>query len=141
MDIVTRAMEMGTADPAEEIMQDVLRYLPGIQINGIDVLWIAYQHIGKTASGLTLPASFQKESGIQGQVGLIVKRGPMIDKREDLVEHFDGSIPQVGQWAMIDTRYGIKFILGGGRGKEGRYARIIEAKLIYAIIERPDWVI
>lgn len=141
--VVTQAWEIEgeTEDFAKEIRDDIDRFLPGIRINGSDILWAAYQHSGKTRGGLIVPQSFQRESGIQGIVGLIVKTGPQLGKDQELVNHFGGQVPQEGQWAVIDTRYGIKFILGGGRGKEGRHIRIVEAKMIYALIDRPDWVI
>jgi hypothetical protein len=145
MQLVTTAMEMDpNVDPGKEIMADVDKYLSGIQVNGIDLMWVAYQHEGaKTAAGLVLPDSFKKESGIQGQVGLIVKKGPLIDQNEELIGRFGGEdkLPRVGQWAIIDTRYGVQFILGGKFGKSGRHVRITEAKMIYALIERPDWII
>jgi hypothetical protein len=141
--LVTKAWEIeGEADEfAEQIHKDVDRFLPGIRIHGIDILWAAFQHAGKTRAGIIVPPSFQKESGIQGMVGLILKVGPEIGTRPELLEHFAGDLPKVGDWAVIDTRYGIKFIMGGGGGREGRHIRIIESKLIYALIARPDWII
>ncbi len=141
--IVTRAWEIqGEAqDFAKEIHDDVDRFLPGIRIGGKDILWAAYQHSGTTRGGLIVPASFQKESGIQGIVGLILKTGPELATDEETLTHFAGKVPAVGDWAVIDTRYGIKFILGGGGGKEGRHIRIVETKMIYALTERPDWII
>jgi len=141
--VVTQAwaMEGDTEDFAKDIQSDLAPFLAGIRVNGADILWAAFQHSGRTKAGLIVPRSFQTESGIQGIVGLIVKTGPQLATDKELVEHFDGKPPQVGQWAVIDTRYGIKFILGGGGGKEGRHIRIVESKMIYALIDRPDWII
>lgn len=141
--LVTQAWEMeGEAeDFAKEILDDVSRFIAGIRVSGVDVLWAAFQHTGKTRRGLIVPASFQKESGIQGIVGLILKVGPLVATREDIVERYSGNPPKVGEWAILDTRQGIKFILGGGGGKEGRHIRIVEAGMIYALTARPDWII
>lgn len=142
MNVITSAMEMvHERDPAEIIMADIAHRLPGIHIVGADILWIAYQRDGKTRAGVWLPESMRKEDGIQGQVGLIVKVGPEVATREDIKERFGGNPPEVGQWAMVDTRYGIQFIIGGSPGIPGRHARITEFKQIYALLDKPDGVI
>ena len=142
MELVTRAMAMpDNSDPAKDINKDMEPYIDGIHIGGHDILWIAFQHRGMSKGGIIVPAGFQRESGIQGIVGLIVKAGCEINSRE-MEQHFGtGKIPKVGDWAVIDTRYGIKVSLGGNAQEEGRHVRIVEAKMIYAVVDRPDWII
>ncbi len=140
--IVTQAWEIeGEAeDFAKEIHDAIDRFLPGIQIGGKDIMWVAFQHPGKTKTGIIVPASFQKESGIQGIVGLIVKIGPLASTDPEIIARWNGT-DLLGKWAVIDTRFGIKHILGGGRGVEGRHIRILESGMIYELVERPDWIV
>jgi co-chaperonin GroES (HSP10) len=89
----------------------------------------------QTEGGLWLPKGHatDREDGIQGCVGLIVKAGPG-DSRTDICT-FGEKPAMVGDWAVIDSRLGMRLMMNK------RNCRIISSDVILAIVASPDIVV
>lgn len=132
-ELAMRAIEMvHEKDPKQVILDDLKDYLSECIVTGKDYLWIAYQREGQMKSGIWTPPSVGKEDAIQGIVGLLVQAGPTVD---DAASRFPGGkVPEVGTWAVIDTRYGMQFKLGK------RHCRTVQADFIHLLVSKPDIV-
>lgn len=132
MVLAQRAMEMQhDTDPKKDIWDAVTPYLDKIEINGKDLLVIAYERPEKMKSGLALPASYRKEDSIQGIVGMVVKMGPHVAEN---VARFAGSPPMLGSWIVLNTGETMRFLLGE------KTARLVPVDLVRAIVTAPDIV-
>lgn len=129
-----QAIEMQIdGDPRESVMTALEGRHLQIAICPTDYLWVAFQRGEmKTKGGLLIArgSGIDNEDAYTGCVGLIVRAGPQ--DGDDGARKFGGKVPAVGDWAVIDTRYGVQFKLGD------RHARIISQEQIYALIDRPD---
>jgi co-chaperonin GroES (HSP10) len=134
MRLATATIPMSNSEAqAEEIFSDLKNEIEGIELNGSDGLFVAYDRAGeKTKGGLIIPET-SKEDQLQGKAHLIVKMAPNALNHE-ATERFGLRLPKVGDWVVLDVNRSFSFHLGK------RIARMGEIAFIRAIITRPDLV-
>ena len=118
---------------AAEIFDELKNEIDGIELNGTDALFIAYDRAGtKTAGNIIIPEKYTEDQ-LQGKAHLIVKmaEGCFTD---EAMERFGKRRPKVGDWVVLDVNRSFGFHLGK------RIARMGEIAFIRAIITRPDLV-
>lgn len=134
--MVERAMLMvHEKDPKQEIWDEVNKYLPDVTINGTDLLIAVYVRPEKTASGLILTRTTQKEDNYQGIVGLVVAIGPCVGDDETVQRIFAGKAPKLNDWVVFNGGDTWQFKLGD------RTMRLLPANYVRLVVARPDIVI
>jgi co-chaperonin GroES (HSP10) len=122
-----------SAAQAATIFHDLRDHIKGIELNGTDCLFVAYDRSGeKTKGGLIIPEAY-KEDQLQGKAHLLVKmsEGAL---SEEAMARFGSRKPKVGDWVVLDVNRSFSFHLGT------RIARLSETAFIRAIITEPDLV-
>lgn len=97
------------------------------------VLVAIYISPSKTKGGIILTDKAKQEDVYQGQVGLVLKKGPLAF-RDDEVTKFHGQDVQVGEWVAFRPGDGKRIQINGVD------CRIIEDTAIDAIVDDPTIV-
>ena len=124
-----------THDPKKELLAALKGAQDKITVFGVDLLLAIYQRPERTASGLYLSDRVRGEDIYQGKVGLILKVGPLVHaKNKGLYEWFgsEARFPRVGDWGVVRVGDTYPFDLNGVP------CRMVEAKLLRAVIPQPD---
>lgn len=122
-----------SADPKKAIMDLVKEALPKINLLHGKLLLALYIAPEKTAGGIIRPNSNVKEDVWQGNVGLVLKRGPLAFKDDDVTK-FGGGNAEPGQW--------VAFVPGDGKRIQiaSVDCRVIEDTQIMMTLNDPDIV-
>ncbi len=122
-------------DPRQEIFERLGPVLGNIEVFHNQILVAIYVRPEKTAGGILLPDSQQKEDVYQGKVGLVLKKGPLAfvnDARND----FAGQDVEVGDWIAYRAADGWLLNLSGASGKEA--VRMLEDTHVKLRLTSPD---
>lgn len=137
MSVATKVIEVVHDKDPKLVITDALKaWLPRIRsATGADYLICVYERPEKMTNGLIMPqnASRLVEDKFQGNVGLIVAKGPNVEEYKSFFRN--GAMPQVGDWVAFRTQEAVAFTLGD------RAMRLVQANMIRLVLEDPDCII
>ncbi|HEY1806022.1 MAG TPA: hypothetical protein VGG45_16230 [Terracidiphilus sp.] len=126
-------------DPKTVIFDALKGLIEKVEPNGPDYMVCVYERPNNIDVGggkkLWMPdnASRLSEDKFQGNVGLIVKAGPLVN---DYAHRFKGGVaPQVGDWVGFNAGDAVQFVLGE------RMIRLLKADFVRFTLTDPDCVI
>lgn len=127
-------------DPKQQILDDMKPLIGKVSPTGGDIIICVYERTAtagegdsKTEGGIIIPktASMTSEDKFQGNVGLIVKLGPLADKHTETL----GRKLEVGQWVGFRNQDAHAFVLGH------RAMRMLEGQFVRLFLDDPDCII
>lgn len=123
-----------TSEIAKQEILDDIGDLSKMEIYGAQILVTPYVRPKKTAGGIIITETSQKEDNWQGKVALVLKIGPtaFLAGRE---AQFGGRFPQVGDWIFHDVKACFMCHVKGDGGKNGREGRLVYANDIYGRLQ------
>ena len=127
-----RSLAASETDPKSALLRAIGSSLDKVQVFGAQVLVGTYIAPDKTTGGVHLPDSYLMESLYQGNVGLVLKKGPWAFQNDDHLNiDWKGQDVDVGQWVMF--RYSDAWELH----LSGVSVRLIDDRDIKAVIDSP----
>ena len=127
-----RSLAAATGDPKTALLQAVGPSLDKIEIFGAQLLVGTYIAPDKTTGNVLLPDSYIQESLYQGNVGLVLKKGPWAFQNDaGLNIDWKGQDVDIGRWVMFRYSDAWEIHLNGVS------VRMIDDRDIKAVIESP----
>ena len=123
-------------EPKSAIWDKYSKIVDTIQITGPSLIVAIYKRPEKTRGGIIRPDKYLEEDFYQGKVGLVIKTSHYPVDEEDR-KHFDGRLPQVGDWVMFRASDGLSFGLADTKG-DCRY--FADRRSIRMIIPDPEMI-
>lgn len=123
-------------DPKQVILEQYATAVTKVKVNGPSLLVAIYRRPEKTKGGIIRPESSLDEDIYQGKVGLVIKISHYPADEKELM-HFDGQLPQVGDWVFFRASDGLSF---GLLDKKGDCRFFTDRTSIKMIIEDPEMV-
>ncbi len=127
------ALKMVHAEDPAETIRKAVGDLSEVEVFHNEILVGVYLRPEKTASGIWLSDGIRKEDEYQGNVGLVLKKGPMAFV-DDGVAEFHGQNVEVGDWIVFRVNDAWTVSL------RGVLCRTIEDRLVKMKVAAPDEV-
>lgn len=129
-------------DPKVAIWNKLKGYEGAFKPLGATVLIAVYERGERTAGNIIIPETSQlrKEDKFQGNVGMVVKMGPLAF-RDDADHEWGDTKPAVGDWVVFDVNSA--YILSFGQSvkkEENTTMRVAQDVYIRGIVDDPDLV-
>lgn len=120
-------------DPRDGLWKAVGSAINDIQVFGAQLLVGTYIKSEKTAGGILLPDSVKQEDLWQGNLGLVLKKGPWAFQDDERLNiDWKGQDVEVGDWVILRYSDALEMHLNGVS------VRLIDDRDIRGVVSRPE---